>query len=592
MAETLQYTRVVFKRFKAFESFTLNLRHFNIMVGPNNAGKSTILAAFRILEAGLRKARTRNPELLNGPNGLVRGYSVDLEGLSIGEENIFFNYDESEPALVTFSLTGDKKLVLYFPEAGSCFLIADDPQRTVGSPSAFKSAFHCPIGFVPILGPVEHNERLYEKEAARLALFNYQAARNFRNIWHHYPEDFDAFRSILRETWPGMDIEKPEINTSHQKPVLSMFCSEDRIAREIFWAGFGFQVWCQMLTHLVQSRDSSIFLIDEPDIYLHSELQRQLLTLLGDLGPDILIATHSTEIVSDAEADDIVLIDKSRRSAKRIADRSRLTQVFSILGSNLNPILTQLAKKRRVVFVEGKDFQVFSKYARKLDLKDVANRATFAVIPIDGFNPDRARSLKKGIELTLGGEIRAAVVLDRDFRSDVECDSIKARCEDFCNLVVIHRCKEVESFLLVAIAIDRAARKRVKERSRRSGDELVYRSECSKILDTFAERNKSYVMSQFVTSRRRFVRGLTPGEHEATTTQAALEEFAADWEDGPRRRLELVPAKDAVSAINQHMQESYGVSVTAAGIIDEMRGDEIPSEMRDLLGRLAEFAAE
>ncbi len=212
VAEVLQFTRLVFKRFKAFESFTLNLRHFNIMVGPNNAGKSTILAAFRILAAGLRKANARNPVLVNGPNGLVRGYSVDLAELSIGEENIFFNYDDSEPALVTFSLTGDKKLVLYFPEVGSCFLIADDPQRRIGSTSAFKSAFHCPIGFVPILGPVEHSERLYEKEAARLALFNYRAARNFRNIWHHYPDDFEEFRNTLKETWPGMDIEQPKID--------------------------------------------------------------------------------------------------------------------------------------------------------------------------------------------------------------------------------------------------------------------------------------------------------------------------------------------------------------------------------------------
>ena len=591
VAEALQYTQVVFKRFKAFESFTLNLRHFNIMVGPNNAGKSTILAAFRILAAGLRKANTRKPVLVNGPNGLVSGYSVDLAELSIGEENIFFNYDQSEPALVTFSLTGDKKLVLYFPEAGSCFLIANDPQRMVRSPSAFKSAFHCPIGFVPILGPVEHNERLYEKEAARLALFNYRAARNFRNIWYHYPEDFEAFQSILRETWPGMDVEKPEINTSDEKPLLYMFCPEDRIAREIFWAGFGFQVWCQMLTHLVKSKNTSIFLIDEPDIYLHSDLQRQLLTLLENLGPDILIATHSTEIVSEAEADDIVLIDKSRRFAKRISDPSRLTEVFSSLGSNLNPILTQLAKTRRVVFVEGKDFQVFSKYARKLNLKDLGNRATFAVVPIEGFNPDRVRSLKKGIEVTLGGEVRAAVVLDRDFRSDVECDAIKVRCEEFCDLVVIHRCKEVESFLLVATAIDRAARRRVEERVRRTGAELEYLGECSKILEAFAEEKKSYVTSQFIASRRRFVRGSTPGVGEATTNQAALEEFDADWADGPRRRLDLVPAKDALSAINQHLQERYGVSVTTAGIIDATRVDEIPSGMRDLLGRLAEFAA-
>ena len=42
-----------------FKTFVLNLRHFNILVGPNNAGKSTILAAFRILAAAIRKASTR-----------------------------------------------------------------------------------------------------------------------------------------------------------------------------------------------------------------------------------------------------------------------------------------------------------------------------------------------------------------------------------------------------------------------------------------------------------------------------------------------------------------------------------------------------
>ena len=260
MTEPLQYIRATFRRFKAFESFTLHLRHFNIMAGPNNAGKSTILAAFRILAAGLRKANTRRAQLVTGPEGLVLGYPVDLGALSIAEENIFFNYDNSEPASVTFSLTGDKKLVLYFPEAGSCHLIADNPGKRVTSPREFKSVFNCPIGFVPILGPVEHNERLYEKEAARLALFNYRAARNFRNIWYHYPEGFESFRSILRETWPGMDIEEPELDTSHEKPVLHMFCPEHRIAREIFWAGFGFQVWCQMLTHLVKSKHSFYFL--------------------------------------------------------------------------------------------------------------------------------------------------------------------------------------------------------------------------------------------------------------------------------------------------------------------------------------------
>ena len=587
----LQYTKVTFQRFKAFESFTLRLQHFNIMVGPNNAGKSTILTAFRVLAAGLRKANTRRAQLVSGPHGSEFGYSVDLASLSIAEENIFFNYDDSEPASVAFFLTEDRKLLLYFPEAGSCYLIADSPGGSVTSPSQFRSVFNCPIDFVPILGPVEHKERLYEKEAARLALFNYRAARNFRNIWYHYPASFESFRNILRETWPGMDIEEPELDTTHEKPVLHMYCPENRITREIAWAGFGFQVWCQMLTHIVKAKNSSIFLIDEPDIYLHPDLQRQLLNLLGDLGPDILIATHSTEIVSEAEADEILLIDKHRKSSKRINDAAQLFDVFSRLGSNLNPILSQLAKTRRAVFVEGKDFQVFSKYARKLNLRDLSNRSGFAVIPIEGFNPDRVRNLKKGIEITLGGSVRAAVILDRDYRSDEECNSIEARCREFCDLVVIHRCKEVESFLLIPEAIDRAAQKRIEERIRLTGTILEYFGDCSKLLEAFAEEKKSYISSQFIESFRRFARESNSVENEATTTQTALEVFESEWGEGAKPRLRLVPAKTALSAINRHLQEHYGVSVTTAGIINVVRADEIPTEMRELLGNLAEFVA-
>jgi hypothetical protein len=69
--------------------------------------------------------------------------------------------------------------------------MADAQGRRIESPASFRSNFNCPIGFVPILGPVEHNENLFEKEAARLALFNYRATRNFRNILYHYPESFD-----------------------------------------------------------------------------------------------------------------------------------------------------------------------------------------------------------------------------------------------------------------------------------------------------------------------------------------------------------------------------------------------------------------
>ncbi|MCK4599818.1 AAA family ATPase [Candidatus Bipolaricaulota bacterium] len=590
MKETVQFTRVDFKRFKAFESFRLNLRQFNILVGPNNAGKSTVLAAFRILAAAMRKANRRKPQVLSGMPGHLRGYVLDLSAGPVVQENIFYNYEDSEPASVTFHLANRNRLVLWFPAQGICHLYADDQSRQILSPSSFRTRFNCPIGFVPILGPVEQHERLFGREAARQALYHNTAARNFRNIWYHYPERFDSFRSLVQQTWPGMDVERPEIDMSYEKTLLRMFCPEERIPRELFWAGFGFQVWCQMLTHVVQSTDVSMFLIDEPDIYLHSDLQRQLLSLLRNLGPDVLIATHSTEIISEAEANDIVLIDKKRKSARRIREPSELGEVFSFLGSNLNPTLTQLAKTRRALFVEGKDFQILSKYARKLGNRDIGNRSTFAVIPVEGFSPDRIRSLKRGIEVTLGGKVSAAAILDRDYRSADECSAIQTDCEKFCSLVVIHLCKEVENLLLVPSALDRAASRRVRDQAQRTGKSLTYVACAGELIGEFAAEMKSYVMSQYLARRRNFTRrSLKSREDEAVTNQQALEEFDEEWGD-EARRIEMIPGKDALSMLNRSLQPKYGVSITPTAIIDSMHSDEIPDSVRELMLKLSEFS--
>lgn len=588
MPDRLQFTRVDFRRFKAFESFTLHLRHFNILVGPNNAGKSTILSAFRILAAGMRRANQRKAQVLDGPDRRMWGYVVDLTAISVAEENIFYNYDAAEGATVTFTLSNKGKLTLYFPEREVCFLFAEDDRGQIQTPVAFRSRFNCPISFVPVLGPVDHNERLFEKEAARLALFNYRAARNFRNIWHHYPEKFDEFRAILGRTWPGMDIERPSVDASHDKPVLHMFCPEERIPREIFWAGFGFQVWCQMLTHLIQSSEASIFLVDEPDIYIHSELQRQLLGLLRDLGPDILIATHSTEIITEAETDDIVLIDKKRRHARRISDPTELGNVFSDLGSNLNPVLTQLARTKRAVFVEGKDFQIFSKFARKLNLGVVANRSQFAVIPVGGFSPERIRSLKRGMEATLGAPIASAAILDRDYRSDEECQATEESCREFCNLVIIHRRKEVENFLLIPSALDRAIERRMTDRARRSGEALEYSGDAASLLKDFAASKKAYVTSQYLDRLRQY-RPREKGKGGQAATQALLEDFERIWSDA-ERQAEVIPGKEALAHLNQQFQEHFKVSITPTGIVDAMRSNEIPKEMIELLAKLKNFA--
>jgi hypothetical protein len=558
------------------------------MVGPNNSGKSTIIGALRILSEGIRRAKARKAEFLNLPLGDVFGYRIDLDGLPISTENVFTDYDDSEPAIVTFRLSNKNAIQLVFPSVNECYLIPETATKQVRTPSQFKTEYPVSVGFVPILGPVEHNERLFKIEAARLALLTHVASRNFRNIWWHYPKDFDEFRKLVNSTWPGMDIEKPEVDYHRDKPMLYMFCPEERFPREIYWAGFGFQVWCQMLTYMVRSRDDTLFIIDEPDIYLHSDLQRQLVSLLKDLGPDILIATHSTEIISETDPSDLLIINKKSKSAKRIKDHSEIQNIFAVLGSNLNPTLTQLAKTKRVVFVEGKDFQLIAALARKLGRDQVANRSDFAVIPVEGFNPNKVKDFSHGMELTLGTSILKCAIFDRDYKSAHEVEETRKALSKFCAIAHIHKRKEIENYLLEPIPLQRVINQRIHDRKQRGDNTKDLLEDVGDILVKLTEELKNEVQGQYLAKREPYEGRLHPNHDPATIKTRLLSEFDELWSDF-NSRMQLVPGKQVLAMFGKYLQTEYNVSLSINAIIAAFEKEEIPDEIKELIMSLDHF---
>lgn len=583
-----RFTSVAFRNFKAFKQYSIALAPFNVLVGPNNAGKSTVITAFRILAEGMRKARAKAPQLLRGPLGERFGYRVSLADLPVAAENIFSDYDETQPASIKFRISNGNHLNLYFPERDICMMFAETEHKPVRTPGAFRSQFDCDVAFVPVLGPVEHNEPLFQKEAARLALITHRASRNFRNIWHHYPDNFVAFRDLLRSTWPGMDVERPKIDNTAERTRLHMFCVEDRIPRELYWTGFGFQVWCQMLTFIVEGKGASLLAIDEPDIYLHSDLQRQLLSILKEAGPDILIATHSTELVSDADPNDIVVVTRRARSARRLKDPSQLQAVFRALGSNLNPTLTQLAKCRRALFVEGKDFQIIAWFAERLGKRRVANRARFAVMPAEGFNPQRISAVTAGIEATLGTTVIRGAIFDRDYRPEGEVREVSAALATQCRLVHIHNRKEIENYLLVPSVLERAVRARLEDRQRRAGSAKPFTHDLGALLLELTDSMRLDVQSQCLTQHIRFERALRRGVDDATLATEALGVFERLWV-ALDTRLAVVSGKELFARLNAFLMDHYDISLSQGAVVRLFRVDEIPQEMIDLVTELEEF---
>jgi AAA15 family ATPase/GTPase len=364
-------TQVQFQNFKAFRNFSVNIREVNILVGPNNSGKSTILNAFRVLAVGIRRANSKIAIVVPGPDGNVYGHYVPVEELPISFENVHNNYDTQRTSTITFIFSNKNRLVLFFSKSHECILIPIPVSRSARTPSTFKKEFPISVDFVPVLGPLEHNEPRVEDRTVSRNLPTHRASRNFRNYWRYYPDEFNEFARLLSDTWPNMSILPPEMAGLD---TVVMFCNEDGILRELYWAGFGFQVWCQLLTHIVRTRKSDFLVLDEPEIYLHPDLQRQLISLLRNAGPRILLATHSTEVIAEADPDEILVVDKLNRSAKRLRDIDEVQKAVESLGSSQNFTLTQLARTRRVLFVEGTDFRLFAQFARILALSRVAKR--------------------------------------------------------------------------------------------------------------------------------------------------------------------------------------------------------------------------
>ena len=393
MPTSVRITSITFRQFKALRRHKISLEHLNILVGPNNSGKSTIIGSVRALQAGLRHAKSHPPVRIDESIGHGTGYRLSESSLPMSLENVHTDY-VSEESRVTFQLSNQTKLHLLFPADGGCVLVPDVPGSLIHSASQFKRHFPIELTVVPVLGPVEHREIRRQRDTVVAGLWTHRASRHFRSYWYHFPDGFAEFAELVTQTWRGMEIQKPEV-TDITTGELSMFCLEDRMTRELYWAGFGFQVWSQLLTHLSRAAQSSLLVIDEPEVYLHPDVQRKLVGIMRELGPDVLIATHSTEMIAEAEPGDIVIVDKHRPILERVRDTKGVQRVMDAVGSVQNITLTALARNRHVLFVEGDgDFRLLRRLARRLGLGELAAGVGITPLQSGGFGSwRRIRSL-------------------------------------------------------------------------------------------------------------------------------------------------------------------------------------------------------
>lgn len=581
-------TSVRFSGYKALKHLSLRLGSFNVLVGPNNCGKSTVIGAFKALEVAMRRARARKAEPYDSSGPYVRGWHISPDALPISLENVHSDL-QATSSTVRFRLSNKNTLVLDFPEDGGCHLFADTPGRPVVTPTQFMKEFPFTIGVVPVLGPVEHEEKMVTEATINRNLSTNLAPRHFRNYWYRNPEGFGEFAELIALTWPGMELLAPEL-VDPMELKLRMYCQENRMTRELSWAGFGFQVWCQVLTHVFRSKDATIIIIDEPEIYLHPDLQRKLVTILRALGPDILIATHSTEVMGEVDPTDIVVVDKDKRTAERLKNIEDVQGAAEQIGSVHNVTLTQLSRTRRVLFVEGDDdFKRLRKFAAVLGLREIA--AGLAITPVEsrGFtNWKKISASAWGIEKTLGTPLCIGAVFDRDYWPPTEIHKMVAELRTRIPFVHVLARKEMENYLLQPAVLQRVVERWVKDRARRRNEEPPIVQDVTSLLRRATDPLREDAQAQYLARRLDYDHRSGQSDDLATVTKEVIEWFTTAWSDLDTR-VSIVPGKRALAEFRRLVQNTYSISLSDHRIISGFTRADIPRDLETMLLELEVF---
>src|SRR5260370_12453263 len=110
------------RNFKRFESFYLSARFANILVGPNNSGKSSILDALRVCQACLRYTRASAPAPVNIPGvGIMLCYQLPLSSLPIPIANVTTNYNEQDAVIEIPCTNGNSLVIILLPHRSIFF---------------------------------------------------------------------------------------------------------------------------------------------------------------------------------------------------------------------------------------------------------------------------------------------------------------------------------------------------------------------------------------------------------------------------------------------------------------------------------------
>lgn len=562
------------KNFRAFRDFTVTFGDGAYLVGPNNAGKSTLLAAIRAADVLIRQAHRKAPSVRATHDGRsVIAYPLSLNEFPALRDSLRHEFGSDEASLRLTWKSG-AKLVCVWPdeetEDNPFFYMESAPGIQVRTTNDARALF-ATLGVIPILTPVEHSESLLTEKYVNASVTTRLSSRHFRNNLRlmHNTGTLNPFLQWAAPWLSGFSFDRFGQHLDHDGQILEAYFFEEpsRIPKELVWAGDGMQIWLQILFHVYRVASCATIVLDEPEVYLHPDLQRRLVQLLESTGKQVIVATHSSEVVAEADGRLVTLVDKSRRRARRSRADGELEILSASLGTAFNLRLAKALRSKAALFVEGDDMSVLRKIAGVIGCDRLAREDGVTVIPLRGYTHwTQVEPFAWLCRELLPEALKISVVLDRDYRSDTIIDVVEQKFSDSGMVAHVWRKKELESYLVGAPVIARV-----------SGASL---SDVTSMLSSVVEKMEGDVFGRMLDERMR--EEVSGSRHAVSVTTDFKREFDRNWTD-EHFRLRVSPPKRIISEMNSLLKSAGKKTLSVASLARAHRTADVDTEVAQVL---------
>jgi hypothetical protein len=375
-------TQVTLRNFKSVGEQTYDFTLFDLLVGRNNCGKSTVLQGLAIWQFCVDEFHRSKRSGSKGIQVVLPNFTA----LPVPEFNLLWKdrTDRQWPLI-----NGKKKQVYILIEirvewrrasgdTGSfgVELRYHSPQTIYAIPGGGWAAFReCEqqgdlpkIAYVPPFSGLETAEKWLDVSPIRQQVGKGQPGSVLRNLllqvcpapprdrdgriadgYVHPPTDWQALAAVI-ERWFSVRIREPKYN-SEKDVYITVEYQQGGKNYDIIAGGSGFHQTLTLLAFLFGYHPTTI-LLDEPDAHLHVNLQREILQYFKrnalERNTQFLIATHAEELARGVDASQIVSL--LAQVPKRIQSTPEVLRAMSEVS---NEEVTRLMASPNIVYVEG-----------------------------------------------------------------------------------------------------------------------------------------------------------------------------------------------------------------------------------------------